>query len=137
MKVIIALVVAGVAVALVLGFTGQSQAVAQRQFCQSLDSLNSSLQQLTGLDPTSASEGEFQSDASAVRNAWTDVKEDAASLSNANLNSLDDAWDEFANSLNGLGQASSVSDAEQAISSSADGLEAAVSSSLKSYDCTS
>jgi hypothetical protein len=137
MKVLIALVVVGIGVAIVIGLTGQSQSVAQRQFCDSLDSLNSSLQALTALDPATATQSEFESDASAVRNAWTDVKEQAAGLKDVNMNALDESWDAFANALQELPSTDSVSQAEQSIASAADGMQSTLAASLQSYDCTS
>src|SRR5690349_5935761 len=115
MKVLIALVVVGIGVAIVIGLTGQSQSVAQRQFCDSLDSLNSSLQALTALPPATATPSEFESDAAAVRNAWTAVKEQASGLKDANMKALDDSWDAFANTLQDVGGSDSVSEAEQSI----------------------
>ena len=44
---VFSLVGAGVVLAVVIGLLGQSQAVAQDQFCHSLDDLNSSVQSLT------------------------------------------------------------------------------------------
>ena len=60
----------------------------------------------------------------------------ASDVSDANQASLDDAWNEFSQSVGSLGNNASVADAEQAISQSADGMQAAVQSNLSSYDCS-
>ena len=131
------LVGAGVVLAVVIGLFGQSQAVAQDEFCRSLDDLNSSVQTLTSLDPTSATKDDFQSDVSDVDNAWDDVKSDAKDLSNVNMNSLDSAWDDFTSAVKSIPGSASVSDAEQTIAESAKGLESTLQSNLQSYDCAS
>jgi hypothetical protein len=129
------LVGVGVPIAVVIGLTGNSQSRAQKQYCDSLDNLQSSLTSLTTLDASSTQQ-EFESDAEAVRNDWTNVKEAAQGLSDANLQSLDDAWDEFSQTVGSLGNQASVADAEQAISQSTDALQSAIQSNLNSYDCS-
>ena len=132
---IFGLVAVGVVIAVVIGLTGNSQSRAQKQYCESLENLQSSLTSLTSLNAT-ATPQEFQSDAEAVRNDWTDVKNSASDVSDANKASLDDAWNEFSQTVGSLGNNASVADAEQAISQSADGMQAAVQSNLNSYDCS-
>jgi hypothetical protein len=136
MKIIL-LVVAGVAIAVAIGLLANSQSVADTRYCDDLSSLQSSIKNLTSLNPSSATQGDFQSDVSAVQSAWGDVKSSAQQLSNANQSSLDSAWNDFSKAVQGVTSSSSVSDAEQSISQSADALASAVSSSLKSYDCSS
>jgi hypothetical protein len=131
------LVGAGVVLAVVIGLFGQSQAVAEDQFCRSLDNLSSSIQSLTSLDPASATDDDLQSDVSAVESAWDDVKSDAQSLSSVNMNSLDSAWSDFESAVKSVPDSASVSDAEQTISDSAKGLESTVQSNVQSYDCSS
>jgi hypothetical protein len=135
--VIFTLVGAGVVVAVVIGLLGQSQTVAEKQFCNSLDSLNSSIQSLTGLDPSSATQDDFQSDVSAVQSAWNGVKSDAQNLSSINMSSLDSAWSDFESAVKSVPSSASVSDAEQTISDSAKNLQSTVQSNLQSYDCAS
>ena len=132
---IFGLVGVGVLIAVVIGLTGNSQSRAQKQYCDSLDNLQSSLTSLTTLDASSTQQ-DFESDVEAVRNDWTNVKETAQGLSDANLQSLDDAWDEFSQTVGSLGNQASVADAEQSISQSTDALQAAVQSNLNSYDCS-
>ena len=134
---VFALVGAGVVLAVVIGLLGQSQAVAQDQYCRSLDDLSSSVQALTGLDPSSATKDDFQSDVSAVQNAWDDVKSNAKQLSGANVSALDSAWSDFEDAVESVPGSASVSDAEQTISDSAKGLESTIQSNLQSYDCAS
>ena len=128
---------AGVVLAVVIGLLGQSQAVAEGRFCDSLDELSSSVQSLTSLDASSATQDDFQSDVSAVQSAWSDVKSDAQSLSSVNMSSLDSAWSDFESAVKSVPSSASVSDAEQTISDSAKGLESTVQSNVQSYDCSS
>ena len=116
MKVIIGLVVVGVALAVVIGLFATSQPSAAKDYCNDLDDLQASITSLTSLDPATATADEFETDVDAVRNSWTDVKGSAQSLSDVNMDSLDDAWGDFSQTVGSLGGNASVSDAEQAIS---------------------
>ena len=136
MKTLIALIVIGVVVAVVIGLASNSQSVAERQFCDDLGDLQSAITNLTSLDAASTSSGEFESDLDAVRSAWTNVKGEAQQLTEVNMNALDDAMDEFAKTAQSLPGNASVSDAQQAISESAQGVQSAVQSSEESYDCS-
>ena len=136
MKVLIGLVAAGVALAVVIGLFANSQPAAARDYCNDLDDLQASITSLTSLDPATATADEFETDVNAVRNSWTDVKGSAQSLSDVNMESLDDAWSDFSQTVGSLGNNASVSDAEQAISQSAAGLQSAVQANLDSYDCS-
>jgi hypothetical protein len=73
---------------------------------------------------------------SAVQSAWGNVKSSAQHLSGVNMSSLDSAWDNFSKAIQSVPDSASVSDAEQSISQSADGLQSAVKSSIDSYDCS-
>jgi hypothetical protein len=126
----------GVVIAVVIGLLANSQSVAQDRFCNELSALGSSITNLTSLNPSSASQGDFQSDVSAVDSAWGNVKSSAQHLNSVNMSSLDSAWDSFSKAVQGIPDSASVSDAEQSISESVDGLESAVKSSIDSYDCS-
>jgi len=52
---IILLVAGGVGLAIVIGLVANSQSVAERQYCDSLNTLEGSLTALTSLDPSTAS----------------------------------------------------------------------------------
>ena len=71
-----------------------------------------------------------------MQSAWGNVKISAGHLSHVNLDSLEDAWNDFAQSLQGVSASASVSDAQQAISQSGQALQSAVKSSADSYDCS-
>jgi hypothetical protein len=132
----ILLVVIGVGIAIVIGLLANSQSVAAKEFCSSLSSLEGSITNLTSLNPTTATQGEFQSDVGAAQSAWGNVKSDAQHLGGVNMNSLESAWNDFSQAVKNVPSAASVSDAEQSISQSADGLTSAVQSSIDSYDCS-
>ena len=133
----IVLVVVGVGIAVVLGLLATSQSAAEQHYCNDLDNLESSITNLTSLNPSTATQSDFQSDVSAVQGAWGDVKSSAQHLGSVDMNSLDSAWNDFSQAVQGIPSDASVSDAEQAISQSAKGLESAVQSSISSYDCAS
>ena len=133
---IIVLVAAGVGIALLVGFAGRSQSVAEKQFCDSLSSLESSVNNLTSLDAKTATQGEFQSDVNNVQNDWNSTKSAAQNLHSVNMSSLDDAWNSYAQAVKNIPSDASVSDAESDISQSAQGLASAVKSSIDSHDCS-
>ena len=136
MKWIVGLVAIGVVIAVVIGLLSNSQSVAARQYCDDLENLQASITSLTSLNPATATADEFETDAESVRNAWTDVKGSAQNLGDVNMAALDDAWGDFSQTVGSLGGNASVSDAEQAISQSANGLQTAVQSNINSYDCS-
>src|SRR5262249_51354518 len=92
---IIVLALAGVGVAFLVGFASRSQGVAEKQYCDSLGSLQSSVNSLVSLDPASATQDQFQSAVSSVQSDWNGVKSAAQNLHNANTSSLDSAWNSF------------------------------------------
>ena len=132
----ILLVGGGVVIAVVIGLLANSQSASAKQYCDSLSSLESSVTSLTSLNPSSATQDDFQSDVSAVQSAWSDVKSDAQQLQDVNMDALDSAWDDFSQAVKGVTSSSSVSDAEDSISQSADALASTAQSNIKSYDCS-
>ena len=134
--IIIGLVVVGVGAAIAIGFASRSQSVTQKEYCDSLVSLQTSVNNLVALDPSTATQGQFQSDVSAVQNAWNDVKSNAQNLHNANTNSLNNAWNSFEQAVKSVPSSASASTADGDISSSAKALQSAVNANINSYDCT-
>ena len=128
---IITLVGVGVVLAVVLGLLANSQSVAEKKYCNSLDGLQSSLVALTSLNATAATSGQVQSDVDAVQSAWSDVKSAGSKLSDDNQANLNSAWDSFQTAVGNLNDGGSTAD----VQSAATGLETAVQSSIKSYDC--
>ena len=133
---IIGLVAVGVVIAVGIGFASNSQSVAEKRYCNDLETLQGSLPNLTSVNPTDGTQGEFQAATGAVQSAWGNVKVSAGHLTDVNLESLEDAWNGFAQSLQGVSASASVSDAEQAISQSGQALQSAVKSSADTYDCS-
>ena len=133
---IIGLVAVGVVIAVGIGFASNSQSVAEKRYCSDLETLTGSLTNLTSLSPTTATQGEFQAATGAVQSAWGNVKISAGHLTGVNIDSLESAWNDFAQALQGVSASASVSDAEQAISQSAQALQSAAKSSADTYDCS-
>ena len=134
---IILLVGAGLLIAVGIGIASNSQSVAENRYCNDLETLQSSISSLTSLTPASSTQGEFQSNVGAVQSAWGNVKISAGHLSGVNMDALDSAWNDFSEAVQGVPSSASVSDAEQSISQSTQGLQSAVRSSIDSYDCSS
>lgn len=136
------LVLGGLAAAILIGFWGtrggeESQADAQQAFCSSLSSLESSVQALTALDPTSASQSDYQSAVSTIESDWDQVKTDASDLASIDQSTLDSAWDSFKSAVDDVPDDASVSDALSDVKSSADSLASTVKSTLTGPDCSS
>jgi hypothetical protein len=131
MKIIV-LAVAGLVLAVVIGFLATSQSRAEKDYCNNLSSFKSSLSTLTG----SSSASDLQSNASAVQSAWGDLKNSASNLKDNNSSSLDSAWSNFTQAITSLPQSGSIDAAKQSITNAAGNLQSAVSASVKSYDCS-
>jgi hypothetical protein len=138
---IIVLLAVGVGLALVIGFLGdrggESQAEAQESFCSSVSGLESSIDGLTGLSPTSASQDDYQSAVSDVESAWDQVKTDAGDLKDVDTSTLDSAWDSFTSTLDDVPDDASVSDALNDVSQAAQSLLSTTKSTLSGPDCSS
>ena len=114
-----------------------SQADAEAAFCSSLDSLESSVQALLALDPSTASKDDYQADVDTIQSDWDQVKSDASSLVNVDMSTLDSAWDSFKSAVDDVPDDASVSDALNDVKSAADSLASTVKSTLSGPDCTS
>jgi hypothetical protein len=138
---IIVLVAAGVGLAVVIGLLGgrggASQADAQQSFCSSLSGLESSIEGLTSLSPTTASKDDYQSAVSNVESAWDQVKTDSSDLTGVTTSELDTAWDSFQSAVDDVPDDASVSDALSHVSQAAESLASTTKSTLTGPDCAS
>ena len=139
---IILLVALGIAGAILVGVFAvtreeNSQAGAQESFCSSLADLESDVQALLALDPSTASQDDYQSDVSAIEDDWDQVKSDASNLASIDMSTLDSAWDDFKSALDDVPSDASVSDALNDVKSAADSLVSTVKSTLTGPDCSS
>ena len=138
---IILLVVLGAAAAIGIGIFAvsrddDSQARAQENFCSSVQDLESDVQALIALDPSTASQSDYQSDVSAIEDDWDQVKSDASDLASIDMSTLDSAWDDFKSAVDDVPDDASVSDALDDIASSAQGFLSTVRSTLSGPDCS-
>jgi type VI protein secretion system component VasK len=131
MKILV-LAGAGLVLALVIGFLATSQSRAEKDYCDNLAGLKSSLSTLVG----SSSVSELQTNASAVQSAWSELKSSAGALKSNNSSSLDSAWSNFTKTIQSLPQSGSIDAAKQSITTAAQNLQSAVGSSIDSYDCS-
>jgi hypothetical protein len=138
---IIILVAAGVGLAVVIGVLGnkndETKADAVSALCASLQSLETAVDNLTGLDPKTASKDAYQSDVDAVQSAWDDVKSDAQDVKDAPMGDLDSAWNDFTDAVKGVPDDASVQDALNDIAQSADQLVSTAKSTASEIDCSS
>ena len=138
---IIVLVVLGIGGAVLIGIWAvskeeSSQADAQGAFCSSLSSLESSVQALVALDPTSASKDDYESAVDDIESSWDDVKSDASNLVSVDMSTLDSAWDSFKSAVDNVPDDASVSDALNDVASAAQSLVNTVQGTLAGPDCS-
>jgi hypothetical protein len=137
---IIVLVAVGVGLAILIGVLGTrnepSKTEATSSLCSSLTALESSLKTLTGLDPSTASKSQYQSDVTAVENDWSTVKSDAQAVENAPTGDLDSAWDDFSSAVKNVPNDASVSDALNDVTQSADQLVSTAQSTASEVNCS-
>ena len=137
---IIVLVAAGVGLAILIGVLGTrnepSKTEAASSLCTSLQGLESSVNSLTSL-PSGSSKSDYQSDVTAVQNAWSQVQSDAQDVKNAPTGDLDSAWDNFSSAVKNVPNSSSASDAVTSITQSAQALESAAKSTASQVNCSS
>jgi hypothetical protein len=129
--------VAGIVlIGVVSGRGGETQAEARQSFCSSLTTLKGSVDDLTGLSPTTASKSEYQSAVDEVEGDWDQLKNDASDLKDVSMSQLDDAWDSFESAVKNVPDDASVSDALNSIGSAATTLASTVSTTLSGPDCS-
>ena len=137
---IIVLVAAGAGLAVLIGLLGdrggESQADAQQSFCSSLSGLESSIESLTSLSPSTASQDDYQSAVSNVESSWDQVKTDAGDLTDITTSDLDSSWDSFKSAIDDVPDDASVSDALSDVSQAAESLLSTTKSTLTGPDCT-
>ena len=137
---IIILVGVGIAAAVAIGVLGTrnepSKTDAVSTLCGSLKNLETSVKSLTGLDPSTATKTEYQTDVQAVQDDWATVKSDAQNVQNAQMGSLDDAWDSFDSAVKNVPNDASVSDALNSITASAQTLVSTAESTAASLSCS-
>jgi hypothetical protein len=137
---IIVLVAAGAGLAVLIGLLGgrggESQADAQQNFCSSLSGLESSIESLTNLSPSTASQDDYQSAVSDVESSWDQVKTDAGDLTDVTTSELDSSWDSFKSAVDDVPDDASVSDALNDVASAAQSFLSTTKSTLTGPDCT-
>ena len=137
---IIILVGVGIAAAIAIGVLGTrnepSKSEAVSTLCGSLDNLDASVKALTGLDPSTATTTEYQTDVQAVQDDWSTVMSDAQAVQDAPMGSLDSAWDSFESAVKDVPDDASVSDALNSITAAAQDLVSAAESTAASVNCS-
>jgi hypothetical protein len=115
---------------------GESQAQARESFCSSLTALDTSISDLTNLDPSTASTSDYQSAVSEIENSWDQVKSDASNLKDISTTQLDDAWDSFKSAVDDVPSDASVTDALNDVKSASQSLASTVKTTLSGPDCS-
>jgi len=136
------LVVVGVAAAILIGIYAvsrdeNSQADAQASFCSSLETMEADVQALVALDPSTASQSDYQDDVDAIQSDWDDVKSASSDLASVNMSTLDSAWDDFKSAVDDVPDDASVSDALSDVGTAAESLASTVQSTVTGPDCSS
>jgi hypothetical protein len=137
---IIALVAAGVGLAILIGVLGTrnepSKTEAASSLCSSLQGLESSVKSLTSL-PSGSSKSDYQSSVNGVKNAWSEVQSDAQDVKNAPTGDLDNAWNDFTSAVKNVPDSDSASDAVNSVTQSAQALASAAQTTASQVNCSS
>jgi hypothetical protein len=138
---IIVLVLLGIVAAVLIGIWAvqkneETKPEAVSALCDSLHTLDSSVQALTSL-PSSATKSNYESAVTSVENAWDQVKADAQEVQDADTGDLDSAWDDFKSTLKDVPDDDSVSAAVGDVTQSGDALISAATSTASEIDCSS
>lgn len=139
---IVILVAAGVGLAVLIGVLGtrndgETKSEAVSALCGSLTTLESSLKTLTSIDTSTATKSEFDSDVTAVQDAWEQVKSDAQDVQSASTGDLDSAWNSFESTVTNIPDDSSVQDAVNDVTQSAGQLVSAAQTTASDVNCSS
>ena len=139
---VLILLIVGAAGAILLGIYAvsrdkNSEANAQASFCSSVETMQSDVQALVALDPSTASKTDYQDDVNSIQSDWDNVKSDASNLASINMSTLDNAWDDFKSAVDDVPDDASVSDALSDVKTSAESLVSTTKSTLTGPDCTS
>lgn len=139
---IVILVAAGVGLAVLIGVLGtrndgETKSEAVSALCGSLTTLESSLKTLTSIDTSTATKSEFDSDVTAVQDAWEQVKSDAQDVQSASTGDLDSAWNSFESTVKNIPDDSSVQDAVNDVTQSAGQLVSAAQTTASDVNCSS
>ncbi len=147
---IIVLVVAGIALAVVVGVLGTrnepssssssdtTKVEATSELCSSVKNLATTLQGLAGIDPSTITSTEISSDITSVENAWNQVTTAASTVQDAPTGDLNSAWAALVAAVTAVPSATSVNDAVTSVKTAAEGVvTAAKSTESQLSGCTS
>ena len=136
---LIILVAAGIGLAVIVGVLGTrndtTKSEATASLCTSLQSLDTSLTNLTNLGK-SASKDDYQNNVSAVQNDWSQVKTDAQNVQSASMGDLDSAWNSFTSAVKNVPSDASAQDAVSDVTQSADQLVSTAKSTASEINCS-
>lgn len=124
MKILIVIVVA----AALLGMAGcgnQTPEEAAANFCASLQGFDESVQQLQQITPSNTMR-ELDQARNSVADAWKQVTRSAEQLSEARVDSIDDAWTSLERTIRSISQRDTIADAAAEVSAGAAQVRAAV-----------
>jgi hypothetical protein len=79
----------------VSAYGGESSATAKANFCDSLSDLSGTVMNYEGVNPATATNGELDSAADDIADAWDNVVDDAEDWANADDNALAEAYDDL------------------------------------------
>jgi hypothetical protein len=139
-KLLIAVLAIGVATAVLIGLAGArgssgNSVSSQATLCGSLSNLESSVSDLTSLDPSSASMSDYESAVATVQADWAEVTIAAHGSASSTMSTLDSAWDSFDAAVKGIPSDASVNDAISSVQQSGEALVSTTKSTLSGAGC--
>jgi heat shock protein HslJ len=123
MKTLVVIIVAALLV--LAGCGNQTPEEATATFCASLQTFDDSVQQLQQITPSNTI-GELNQAREAVADAWKQVTSSAKQLSEARIDSIDDAWTSLERTIRSISQRDTIADAAAEVSAGAAQVRVAV-----------
>lgn len=134
--IIILLAVVGLALALVIGYAANSQTRAEKQLCSSLDSLQSDVQNLKAIDPSTYSSGTLQTGLQTIQAQWKTTVSDAKDVADFDKDDIESAWSTFQGAVTGIPSGTSPEEIQSTVTSAADAFVQSVDATIGDLDCS-
>ena len=123
------------AATLVAAGCGESVEDAEQALCADLGTLRANVRTLVATD-ADTNVGEFKQARQNVRDSWREVKASAANLGDERFDDVNDAWDDFDDTLGNVDDEDTLNEALQKLSDASDAIDEAQRGLVSGIDCT-
>lgn len=134
--IIILLVVVGLGLALVIGYAASSQTRAEKQLCSSLESLQSDVENLKAIDPSTYTSGTLQTGLQTIQSQWKTTVSDAKDVAEFDKDDIESAWSTFQSTVTSIPSGTSPDEIKSTVTSAADTFVQSVDATIGDLDCS-